>query len=283
MGLWAAVKRAIGKHSAQPKEEAKVPSRVEVAYSSEVNAYVPHGAEEILNGYRFCATLSLRTPLKVLEHHDERHPGPAERLPRYGESRDGIWIHQIKSWSEITGRPIPEIDCTSPAYIASFRERLRQHGFGEEQAANAIPNAMASDIGPIPQDGGDYLHFLKDFRRIVESGDSLDKKVAKLNGLFQSNATYTAFAKKHGPDLATAWFAQALGEILGISQKRANVLFSASYRTLEELKTVDDLTLQKLPGIGPGTVKKIREVDSLPLQARAILSTSPRSWRKRSP
>lgn len=260
MWLWAALKRAIGKHSAQPKEEAKAPSRVEVAYSPEVNAYVPHGAEEILNGYRFCATMSLRTPLKVLEHHDERHPGPAERLPRYGESRDGIWIHQTKSWAEIAGRPTPEIDYTSPAYIASFRERLRRHGFGEEQAANAIPNAMASDIGPIPQDGGDYLHFLKDFRRIVESEDSLDKKVAKLNGLFQSNATYTAFAKKHGPDLATAWFAQAFCEIPGISQKIADVLFSAGYRTLEELKTVDDLTLQKLPGIGPGTVKKIRKV-----------------------
>jgi hypothetical protein len=137
-----------------------------------------------------------------------------------------------------------------------------------ERITQTSPASIDSDIGPIPRDGGDYLHFVKDFRRIIEASDSVDSKIAKLNALFHSSTTYQAFAKKHGTDLATTWFMNALYTIPGVRPKTAQVLFAAGYRTLEELKAADDLVLQELPRLNPDTVKRIRSFVGSPAKGQ---------------
>jgi hypothetical protein len=49
--------------------------------------------------------------------------------------------------------------------------------------------AMSSDVGSIPADGGDYLHFLRAFRQVTESGVSVVSmfRVRRCSGVRQSS------------------------------------------------------------------------------------------------
>ncbi len=66
---------------------------------------LPRGAvdpnSDIFGSYIFLATLQLRTPVAVLEHHGKRQPGPPAELPKYCEQKDGRWSPIMKSWAEV--------------------------------------------------------------------------------------------------------------------------------------------------------------------------------------
>lgn len=64
---------------------------------------------DLYDGYRFSATLQLRTPLYVLEQHGREHPGPLSKLPEVCGQADGYWSPKIKSWAELSGLDIPEL------------------------------------------------------------------------------------------------------------------------------------------------------------------------------
>jgi ERCC4-type nuclease len=121
-----------------------------------------------------------------------------------------------------------------------------------------LPAYVDSDIGPIPSDGGDYLRFVKAFRRIVEAKTSVDLTITQLNALLQENRAYDIFAKLHAPDLATMWFMNALLAVPGVDPKSAQRLFAAGYRTIEELRVAHDTVLQDLLQIDSTALEKIR-------------------------
>jgi hypothetical protein len=80
----------------------------------------------------------LRTPLKWLERHREYHAGadrPTEQLP----PEHACWVPVVKTWRSL-GIDMDEVPHTT----------------------------MASQIGQISVDGGDFLPFLKEYRTIVE-------------------------------------------------------------------------------------------------------------------
>lgn len=56
---------------------------------------------DIMAGYTFCATMQLRTPLRVLLRHGEKHQGPKEPPVIAREQWKGIWIPVSKSWAEL--------------------------------------------------------------------------------------------------------------------------------------------------------------------------------------
>jgi hypothetical protein len=97
-------------------------------------------AGDLIKGWQLSVTMMLRTPLKWLQRHGEFHEGskrPAEKVP----PEHAIWIFVLKPWRELG------ID------------------------ADEIPHTtMASQIGQIPVDGGDFLPFLLEYRIIVEDG-----------------------------------------------------------------------------------------------------------------
>ncbi len=106
---------------------------------------------DVADGLRFYATLKIRTPLVVLEHHGGLFRGPGEPAA-YGPAADGIWLPNPRTWKELG------IDLSQ------------------------VPESEhASDIGPIRP--GDYLPFLKEFRSIVESCTSVHKKLIALHML----------------------------------------------------------------------------------------------------
>ncbi|MDB5615923.1 hypothetical protein [Tardiphaga sp.] len=96
------------------------------------------GFEDLIAGWEMSVTMQLRTPLKWLQRHREFHVGaapPAEALP----PEHACWVPVLKTWREL--------------------------GIDEDE----IPHTtMASEIGQIPVDGGDFLPFLLEYRMIVE-------------------------------------------------------------------------------------------------------------------
>ena len=93
---------------------------------------------DVTAGWEMSVTMQLRTPLKWLQRHREFQAGterPAEASP----PEHACWVPVPKTWHEL--------------------------GIAEDE----IPETtMASEIGQIPVDGGDFLPFLMEHRMIVE-------------------------------------------------------------------------------------------------------------------
>lgn len=83
------------------------------------------GADDI-DAYQFCATMQARNSLRVLQQHGRLESLPPSKLPKIAKHEwQGIWVPTTR-----------------------YRRVFAQGG------------QMASEIGPIAQDGGDYLRFL---------------------------------------------------------------------------------------------------------------------------
>lgn len=182
---------------------------------------------DLIAGYQFCATIQKRTTLFILEKHGECHPGPPDKLPIYGEEKDGIWLPVTKTWKEL--------------------------GFDVEELS---PGTMASDIGQIPEDGGDYLPFLKEFRKIVEQDGSPTEKVKKIKALAKENDKYKKFIDKQAIEI---WFGWNLPSIPGVGPKTIEEMATVGIKSWNDLIRADDELLSSVNGVGYKSVKKIRE------------------------
>jgi hypothetical protein len=88
----------------------------------------------LIQYFKFSATMQLRTPLKILQHHNDTHWDRSMPPPEIvTKPWQGIWV-----------------PCT------------RLSGLFEYEAT------MASEIGQIPVSGGDFLRFLLTIREAVE-------------------------------------------------------------------------------------------------------------------
>lgn len=108
----------------------------------------------LVKGYRWCATMQLRTPLASLELHG-RVFALGELRPELQPEWVGIWMPELKTWAELGIKGLRELPVST----------------------------MASDIGYIPSDGGRYLPFLIAFRRIVEGEGTAFDKIAAVDRL----------------------------------------------------------------------------------------------------
>lgn len=188
---------------------------------------------DVLDGVIFIATLQIRTPLSVLQHHGEFHPGPPSAVPKYGSLADGIWIYKTKSWSELAGRKV--------------REPITE-------------SCCASDIGPIQ--ASKYLPFLKKFRTIVESNDSVDQKLALLFELRNSSEdfrdTWSRLQDVY-PNFPQSFFYLQLAVIPGIGATTAERLFNFGFRTINDLQCASESELKRVPSLGTKLISRIRD------------------------
>ena len=123
--------------------------------------------QDVVKGLEFCATMQLRTTLRVLMKHGELHADLKTNPPKIpAEMWEGIWIAKLKSFREL-GFPVND-----------FPDRLH-----------------ASEIGPVIP--ADYLPFLIAVRTIVETHEPVETRIEKL--MRMPLATELAvFAQKHG-------------------------------------------------------------------------------------
>ncbi|HMF85171.1 MAG TPA: hypothetical protein VK598_02345 [Nitrospiraceae bacterium] len=144
--------------------------------------------DDVLKGYRFCATLQLRTPSAVLQHHQELWSGLTETFPSYGTQADGIWLPEVKSWADL-------------AEEAGNLETARRLRAVETDDAGTV----ATDIGPQPNAGQEYCKFLLAFRGIIESTIPETDKDRLLQQQLDTEPTYRAFAEKHDRNFVKNW------------------------------------------------------------------------------
>lgn len=225
---------------------------------------------DIIKGYQFCATLQLRTPLRVLQHHGEVQQWSESGLPTYAHFLwEGIWLPVTRTWVELAG-PNAKLRSASSSddqrFEQLFRENLVKHGFTPEEAATVLPNAVASDIGPVPSDGGTYLAFLKAFRSIVEFAASPDEKREAINALSKDNAEFAKYISMHRSQ-ANDWPDEWLGyeewlEIPGVGTRIARRLYDAGLRSRKAIEDASDAQLATIKGIGRATIIRIRAATS---------------------
>lgn len=122
---------------------------------------------DIVAGWCLSVTMQTRTPLKWLLRHGEFRAGADAVLDEVPEQH-GIWVPVTKSWEDL-GVDIPELP----------------------------PTTMASEVGPIPEDGGDFLVFLIEYRKIVEAELSEEYQADALKALASIFSQYAQTIDRH--------------------------------------------------------------------------------------
>ena len=206
---------------------------------------VDNSNADVLKGYEYSAAMCLNTPLEGLIHHKELRKFPVKKLPLYCDERYGIWLPKTKSWAELNRNP-------------AFQGKA-------EQIDENIPQKMIwSDVGEITEDGANYIHFLKEFRNIVESDKSPDHKMEQITALGIGNKEYQQFIDIHF-EKNTDWMEEYLGYesflgIDGIGTKVAKSLYEAGYTSKHVVMQANDKELLKIKGVGKAKVCKIKKL-----------------------
>ena len=198
--------------------------------------------DDVTAGWLYSATLQLRTPLAYLERHGEFSPGPKEP-PLIGPAEntlpDGSGFNPYGGWGRVIDPGI-----LPPSKLAN----------------------RASELGPIrigSKDEKELLSFLKAFRYVVETGETLDQMLSELEELSTStpgNITWWAKYSSGNPLWPDSYFIDQLWLQLskGVGPAKAEKLYLAGFRTVEEIQATSDEVLLKVEGLGSKGLSKIR-------------------------
>lgn len=188
---------------------------------------VPPGNEDIITGWRFCATLQMRTPLAILQEHNRLVPATPAGPPQLtNEMWQGIWVPDLGSdWD-----------------------------FLSEGAS------MASEVGAIPRDGGDYLPFLIAVRKISEGEATVAGKEAALRALTKERGPHgTPYSKFRSADALVDQVLPKAIHLLPIPRPVREDLLAAGYTTLARIQAASDAALLSVKGLGPKSLANIRK------------------------
>jgi hypothetical protein len=187
--------------------------------------------DEVIKGFRFHATMQLRTPLRILSRHGETHTSLYTPPPTIVQEQwEGIWLPITKSLEELVGgRGLSD----GTGFLKRFDSTI------------ARPSTVASDIGPVLSHL--YLSFLVAVREIVEADDSIKNRMTALRAM-EISPEWKVFLRKHGgkSGIADKFFPYFMN--LGPRLNTPNRIASAS-----------DAALLGIKGVGPAKLASIRE------------------------
>ena len=193
-----------------------------------------HPAARMFDCLEFHATFQLRTPKRILERHNTTIP-LTETPPSDFEPWMGVWF------------PI----MTGPKILAE----LAPDAWAEFEANRTV----ASDAGSVKP--ADYLPFLMAFRTIVEDeAASIAERIERIDALFLKPEWSGYAAALQGSERVCGWFfPSVLSLIGGLPSASRSALNGKGLRTVAELRSADDATLQAIKGIGRAKVAAIRQ------------------------
>ena len=203
--------------------------------------------DDLTAGWRYCATLQLSTPLKFLEMDGEFSAGPAQP-PLVGAAlnflEDGTGFNPYGCW-------VREVDYAR---------------WGFDPPPSVTKGQRAAELGPVRRgstEEKDTLFFLKSFRYIVEIAKTLDQALTELAELSSStpgNRRMWAMYADGDPMWPDSYFSGQLLKQLpkGVGLKKADKLYLAGFRSIEEIQAASDEQLLGVEGIGKGLVKKLK-------------------------
>ena len=187
---------------------------------------------DIATGWRFGATMQLRTPLRVLLRHGEIHEGLSDPPFIAKEQWEGFWLPIAKTWRELG------IDVDGSA---------------------ALSGAMASDVGQIPLDGGEYLKLLVSLRKVVESDLTIEQRRTALRDELRKPEWAVYCARLGGKQaVCDKLFSPFIGTISGTSEGIVKALWTMGLTTPDALNAATDRELLAIQGVGPAKLKAIR-------------------------
>ena len=197
---------------------------------------------DLISGWRYSATLQLRTPLAYLKRHGEFSHGPqvpplvgtaeGQLLEGAGFNSYGMWLQEI-DYDDLGFDP--PLSGTRATEWGQVRD-------GSEEERNLIS-------------------FLKSFRSIVETAEGLDQKLSELKELSTStpeNRKVWSKLRKVDPLFPDSFFISALESIPSVGTSIAQKLYQAGFRTVEEVQAASDGQLLAIPGLGKGLLAKIK-------------------------
>lgn len=185
--------------------------------------------DSLIRGYRFCATLQLRTPLAVLEMHGREieADGPP---PIVSTLWHGSWTPVTVSWREL-GLDIDEM----------------------------TSGCMSSDIGYVPSDGGDYLKLLKRIREVVEAPGLASLRRSRLKSLLNVLPWPELVERMGGVDaVADRLFPSFLAAGARLRPASVAALEQLGKTTPSQLAAMSDKDLLAVPSLGPKMLIQLR-------------------------
>jgi hypothetical protein len=202
--------------------------------------------DDLIAGWRYSATLQLRTPLAYLEMDGEFSPGPQEPPlvgPEASHLPDGTGFNPYGCW-------VREID-------------YKGLGFTPPPPGQRATGWGLVRIGSTEEK--DLRSFLKAFRYIVETADTLDQKLAELAELSsstQANRRVWQTVVASDPGFPDSFFYGQLCDLPGVGLKVAERLYRAGFRTVEEIQAASDEELLRVGGVGKRFLRKLRNPNS---------------------
>jgi hypothetical protein len=187
---------------------------------------------DITTGWKFGATLQLRTPLRVLLRHGEVHMGLSDPPAIAKVQWEGFWLPILKTWREMG------IDLDGSA---------------------ELNGTMASDVGQVPRDGGEYLTLLVRLRKIVESDLAVEQRRMALRDELRKPEWADYCARLGGKEaVCCKFFPPFIGTITGLSDATVKAIWTLGSITPDALSLATDTELLAIKGIGPAKLKAIR-------------------------
>lgn len=187
---------------------------------------------EVIKHMKFQATMQMRVPLRVLLRHGEIHTDLTKPPPQIAlELWEGLW-----------------------GMVSIYDYDVVPHDLKHLFTC-------ASDIGQIPRDGGEYLKFIIEIRKIIESYDSIDHRIEKLRVLL-ANKKWQVFVnidKRNADWIVDRFFPRFVTSIPKVSTKLEGDLCRLGLDTANRITAASDETLLGISGIGQAKLQVIRE------------------------
>lgn len=192
---------------------------------------LPAGNEDIIKGYRFVATMQLRTPSRILRRHGELHVGLATEPPQFCEEMwQGIWVPELKS--------------------------LRELGFDFQDMA---PGTMAAAIGQIPADGGQFLPFLLQVRAAAEIDERPDDCRLDVANVLRRAEWRSFVASLGGEDrIVNQLFPPFIGHEAKLPEPVATAVRAAGICRPVDIDAASDAKILAIKGVGPKALATLR-------------------------
>jgi hypothetical protein len=187
---------------------------------------------DIVEGFRFSATMQMRIPLRVLARHGEMHRGPPEHLPAIAKGMwEGVWMPKLRTFRE-SGVPLDELP----------------------------EAAMASDIGPIPVDGWDFLPFLLAVRQAVECVNPIGYRIEQLGEVLADRRWQhiVSIYPLSADEIIDRFFPPFLNTVPRLPPRVADQLRSLMLCTPAAISAAPDALLLQIKGMGPQLLEALR-------------------------